>query len=166
MNVKASFCIESDPQLDADSASYLYYSAGSVMILKYKEFTYTLMEKKKEFINLTGCNSFKKINEAVYNFTYLTNRTKIYNMKINTITFTLKIKLENDRFIYFKNNKPTNFTIKRFPKFCGVCFKYDVSKISENYFHKSKKMVVMGGRNFYDMVSFTRDLLQIGFKAI
>ena len=122
MNVKASFCIESDPQLDADSASYLYYSAGSVMILKYKEFTYTLMGKKKEFINLTGCNSFKKINEAVYNFTYLTNRTKIYNMKINTITFTLKIKLENDRFIYFKNNKPTHFTIKKISKILRCLF--------------------------------------------
>ena len=139
MNVKASFCIEADPQLDTDSASYLYYSAGSVMILKYKEFTYTLMGKKKEFINLTGCNSFTKINEAIYNFTYLTNRTNIYNMKINTITFTLKIKLENDRFAYFKNNKPSNFTIKDFPNFVAFVSNMIYQKFLEIIFINLKK---------------------------
>lgn len=162
--MKSSFRTILTPYLDQDSSEYLYYSAGSVMILKNGEFTYSLMGKKKNFVNLTGCCSISKIGDAISLFKTQTKIETISNFKINTITFTLKIGLEEKLFFLLDSKPPELFSVKRFPKFTAICFKHKKTSISANYFHKSCSMVGMGAQNICEIYQFVIDLKSTGFK--
>jgi hypothetical protein len=161
--VKSAFTIISSPTLNTDSSRYLFYSAGSVTILKLGEFTFSLMGRKQCFINLTGCSSMSKIGDAVSMFKDASKIGKISNLKINSITFTMKIGVEDSHFKMLRNIKPRHFTVKKFPKFSAICFKHEKMKISGNYFHKSRLMVCMGAHSVSDIYHFTTDLKLIGF---
>ena len=107
------------------------------MILKLGEFTFSLMGRKQHFVNLTGCPTLSKIGEAVSMFKNTSKIGKISNLKINSITFTMKISVEDKHFESLRNTKPAHFTVKKFPKFSAVCFKHEKMEVSRNYFHKS-----------------------------
>jgi hypothetical protein len=66
--VKSAFSVLSTPTLNTDSSKYLFYSAGSLTILKLVEFTFSLMGGKQRFINLMGCPSLLKIGDAISMF--------------------------------------------------------------------------------------------------
>jgi hypothetical protein len=72
---------------------------------------------------------------------------EVSNFKINSISFTMKIGVEDCQFNMLKNVKPRHFTVKKFPKFTAICFKHEEMRMSGNYFHKSRKVVCMGARS-------------------
>jgi hypothetical protein len=88
---------------------------------------------------------------------------EVSNLKINSITFTMKIGVEDCHFNMLRNIKPRHFTVKKFPKFSAICFKHDRMRMSGNYFHKSRLMVCMGAHSVSDIYHFTTDLKLIGF---
>ena len=82
VNVKASFTIDQNHSLEENSESYLFYSAGFVNILKCGDFTYSVMGKNNRYVNLTGCASLERINEAVELFNEKSLVSLIENLKI------------------------------------------------------------------------------------
>ena len=146
--MKSAFTIPTTPTFSTDSSKYLFYSmASSLTILKVGGFTFSLMGKKQRFINLTGCRTLSKIGDAVSMFKHTSKIEEVSNFKINSISFTMKIGVEDCQFNMLKNVKPRHFTVKKFPKFSAICFKHEEMRMSGNYFHKSRKVVCMGARS-------------------
>ena len=116
------------------------------------------MGKQSNYINLTGCRSIENISDGINLFKDVSHVNQILNLKINSITFTLHINISNISDITENKIPVKHFAVKRFPKFSGICFKHLKTRISGNYFHSSKTIVCMGGKNKADINKFTRDL--------
>jgi hypothetical protein len=162
--VKSAFTITTTPTLITNSSKYRFYSAtNSLTILKLGGFTFSLMGKKQQFVNLTGCRTLSKIGDAVSIFKHTLKIEKVSNFKINSISFTSTIGVEDYQFNMLKNVKPRHFTVKKFPRFSAICFKHEDLRMSANYFHKSRIIVCMGGRSTGDIHRYITDLKSIGF---
>ena len=132
LNIKCSFKIADGLKLDADSTDYLYYSAGSVDILKITTFTFSIMGKNRRFGNMTGVPNFKNINHGLSLFKSTCNIIKNFDFKINSISFKVRLIVSQDKFSDFFKKKPALFNVKCFPKFSGVCFKHEKIRVSGN----------------------------------
>ena len=129
------------------SDEYLYYGAGSIQVLKMDRFTYCLMGCTKSFVNLTGCKTFEEVIRGAELFYQISSCSNIINLKIDSITFTYKLKIPLHNFIDLINNRFGTLKVKTYPRFSGVNIKCNRYGWSCNYFKSTCKIVGMGCRN-------------------
>ena len=166
LNVKSSFEILENHNLSENSCEYLFYSAGTVKILKAGQFTFTIMGVQNRFINITGCSSIENVDLAVGLFKKTSKINTTKNLKINSISFKLFLGIDDFKLSYIKSTRCNIFDIKTFPRFTGVCFKHKKLRIAGNFFPQSKKFVCMGAKSSDDMNVFVNDLKKIGFTDL
>ena len=166
LNVKSSFEILENHNLSENSCEYLFYFAGTVKILKAGQFTFSIMGSQERFINITGCNSLENVAVAVDLFKKTSNINMTKNLKINSISFKLRLAIEDFKLTYIKSTQCDIFNIKTFPRFTGICFKHKKLRIAGNFFPQSRKFVCMGAKSLNDMYQFVIDLKKIGFTVV
>ena len=166
LNVKASFEVRENHTLEENTGEYLFYCAGFVRILKFGEYTFSLMGFKQRYINITGCKSIENIYDAIELFKEKSGIISIQNVKINSISFKFCMRIDQSKLLFIKSSKSCIFNIKTFPRFSGICFKHKKLRIAGNFFVQSQKFVCMGAKSLDEINKYINDLQEIGFILI
>ena len=124
------------------------------------------MGAQNRYINITGCNSLESVNKAVDLFKRVSKVSLIQNLKINSISFKLRVSIDELRLSHLKATHCDIFGIKTFPRFTGICFKHKKLRIAGNFFRQSEKIVCMGAKSVNEIFEYTKDLIKIGFIVI
>ena len=110
-------------------------------------FTYCLMGGTKSFVNLTGCKTFGEVIKGVEMFHQVSLCSNIIDLKIDSITFTYKLKILLHNLKDLMNNRFGTLKVKTYPRFSGINIKCTRYGWSCNYFKSTCKIVGMGCRD-------------------
>ena len=143
INIKATFQLLESHKLDEDSDRYLFYSAGHLQVLKTGAYTISIMGKDNQYVIVTGCPAIEKLDEGIELFKQMSHVKLINNIKINSMSFVFKVQISDNILTSIISSHSRVFNIKRFPKFCGICFKHIKSRIAGNLFSRSGKFAVL-----------------------
>lgn len=139
-NVKISFKVPFTVQITNKDLCLVYYSKNN-LIIKYKNFTCTILGKNKTHVNITGLRNLTKIKPALLDLGVITNigLVRESDITIDNISAVFSAKRGLKENILTTEN---NFDLKIYKpvKFCGVILKH--KHTSCTYFNSGKNILV------------------------
>ena len=84
-NIKIHFSTNVEPILNQDAPA-LSYTSSFIPIIKLNIFTYSIMGKSKNFVNMTGAPTLSQVEQGILLLLRNSNVQYIYNVKIDSIS--------------------------------------------------------------------------------
>ena len=140
-NIKYSFNCKKSIVIDSEKNDCLMYTTRGILIVKYANFTCSILGSRQTYANITGLKSYEGVITSLNQFIMLTGMINddFLSVKIDSIS-TCFSTIPCLKYNLLQYSPPKNISIRKPLKFSGVIIKQHTC--SSTYFNSGKVVSV------------------------